>query len=344
VAWVSVCVIWGTTYLAIRIALETIPPALIGAIRYTFAGGVLLLAVWFRGVPLPHVRRWTGLALAGFLMVVVGNGAVIWAQQWVPSGVTAVTLASTPFWMIGVEATMSDGERLSGRAIVGLVIGFLGIVLLAWPDMTSGGAAGRQFAYGMLALQVACLGWALGSSYSRRHARSDNALTAAGVQMLSGGVIMFVFATARGEWATVSFTPRTFAAQAYLGAIGSLAGYSAYIYALKYLPVSLVSLYAYANPLIAVLLGTMFLAEPFGMREFVATAAVLVGITVVRRKSEPEPRTRPGISPADSGTGCERMRSDHTPAADQSHEKQNHGDDQQNPDEVPKRVTTDHPQ
>lgn len=291
-AWMSVCVIWGTTYLAIRIALETIPPALVGAFRYISAGAVLMLVLAARRQPMPALRAWFGLGLAGFLMIVLGNGGVIWAEQWVPSGIAAVTVASTPFWMIGVEAALPGGERFSLRAAVGLAIGFGGIVLLVWPDLF-GGISGRNYALGMLALQVACLGWALGSSYSRRHAQNENALSAAAVQMLLGGLMMLAIALVRGEWDGLSFTPRSLAAEVYLAAVGSLAGYPAYIYALKHLPVSIVSLYAYANPIIAVLLGALLLAEPLGLRVIVATAAVLLGITVVRGA---QPRRQPDPS------------------------------------------------
>ena len=274
--------IWGTTYLGIRIALETIPPALVGAIRFIFAGAVLVGVLRITGERLPARERWFGLSLAGLLMVVVGNGGVNWAEQWVPSGITAVTVASTPFWMIGVEAVLPGGERLTARSVAGLLIGFAGIVLLVWPDLTGSGASGRQFLIGMVSLQIACLGWALGSSYSRRHPHTDNALMAAAVQMLAGGLMMLVVAAVRGEFRDLTFTPRSFAAEAYLAIVGSLAGYPAYIYALKYLPVSVVSLYAYANPVIAVLLGAVLLAEPFGPRVIVATGTVLLGITVVR--------------------------------------------------------------
>ena len=227
------------------------------------------------------MQQWFGVALAALFMVVLGNGGVIWAEQWVPSGVAAVTVALTPFWMIGVEAVLPGGERLTRRSVAGLFIGFAGIVLLVWPDLASGGTSGRQFLGGMIALQIACLGWALGSSYSRRQPRTDNALMAAAVQMLAGGVMMLIVAVARGELRDLTFTPRSVAAEAYLGVFGSLVGYPAYIYALKYLPVSVVSLYAYANPVIAVLLGAALLAEPFGPRVIVATATVLLGIMVV---------------------------------------------------------------
>lgn len=295
------CLIWGTTYLAIRVALETIPPALVGGLRYTIAGGVLILLLRWRGEPLPARRHWAGLALLGLLMIVLGNGGVIWAEQWVPSGIAAVTVASTPFWMTGVEAALPQGEPLSARVILGLLIGFVGIVLLVWPDLTAGGARGHQFALGVVALQVASLGWALGSSYSRRHARDGNALAAAAVQMILGGAMMLAIATARGEWRQLAFTPRTLAAEGYLIAFGSLAGYPAYVYALKHLPVSTVSLYAYVNPVIAVLLGTLLLAEPFGPRVMVATATVFMGIVVVRGMvAGPKSRPRPGVGRAET--------------------------------------------
>lgn len=280
-AWVSVCLIWGTTYLGIRVALETIPPALIGAIRYLAAGGALALILRARGEQLPGRAHWKGLALLGFLMIGVGNGGVIWAEQWVPSGIAAVVVAASPFWMTGLEAAVG-GERLSAQGVTGLMLGFLGILLLVWPELTAGGESGRQFGIGVIALQVACLGWALGSSYSRRHAREENALGAAALQMIFGGAFMLAAALARNEFAQLTFTFRTAIAELYLIVFGSLVGYSAYVYALKHLPVSTVSLYAYINPVIAVVLGTLLLGEPFGWRVVIASAVVFAGVAVVR--------------------------------------------------------------
>jgi drug/metabolite transporter (DMT)-like permease len=280
-AWIAVCLIWGTTYLAIRVALETIPPALVGAFRYLAAGGALALILALRGERLPGPAHWKGLVLLGFLMIGLGNGGVIWAEQWVPSGIAAVVVAAAPFWMTGLEAVLG-GERLSLQRVAGLVLGFVGILLLVWPELTEGGELGRQFTIGVIALQIACLGWALGSSYSRRHAREENALGASALQMIFGGVILLVAAVARNEFATLTFTWRSVAAELYLVVFGSLVGYSAYVYALKYLPVSTVSLYAYVNPVIAVVLGTLLLAEPFGWRVVVAGAIVFAGIAVVR--------------------------------------------------------------
>jgi drug/metabolite transporter (DMT)-like permease len=287
IAWVAVCVIWGTTYLGIRVALESIPPALIGALRYVPAGLLLAAIVWARGERLPALRHWSGLALLGFLMIVLGNGGVIWAEQWVPSGVAAVIVASAPFWTNGIESLLPGGEQFTRRVVLGLAIGFAGILLLVWPDLAAEGVEGRRFLYGLVALQIACVAWSLGSIYSRRHAREESALGASAVQMFLGGLMMMVIATARGEWQALAFTPRSAWALVYLIVVGAVAGFTAYVYALKHLPISTVSLYAYVNPIIAVLLGTWLASEPFGWRVVGASALVLTGTTITRQASGP---------------------------------------------------------
>jgi drug/metabolite transporter (DMT)-like permease len=292
-AWLAVCLIWGTTYLGIAVALESIPPALLGGIRWTAAGLVLAAFLRARGEPLPARSRWGGFALLGLLLIGLGNGAVIVAEQWVPSGIAAVIIGSAPFWMMGIEALLRDGERLTRRGLLGLTIGFSGIVLLVWPDLTVGGVAGRQFAAGVVALQVACIGWSAGSAYARRFARTDTALGGSALQMLFAGAMMLGLATLRGEWADLTFTPRALAAEVYLTVVGSLLGYSAYLHALKHLPLSTVSLYSYINPVIAVLLGALVLDEAVGMRIVVASALVLIGVAVVKWKG-----TRPGAERA----------------------------------------------
>jgi drug/metabolite transporter (DMT)-like permease len=235
------------------------------------------------------------------LLIGLGNGGVVWAEQSVPSGFAALIVASIPFWMSGIEAALPGGERLTARIVAGLIVGFSGIVLLVWPDLTAGGVSGRQFAVGVIALQVACFGWAIGSSYARRRAREENALGAAAFQMLFGGLLMALVATALGEWQRLTFTWRSGLAELYLLVIGSLAAYPAYVYALKYLPVSTVSLYAYINPVIAVVLGTLLLDEPFGPRVIVAAALVFLGIAVVRWKPKVELGTRSAFQVPDSG-------------------------------------------
>ena len=170
-AWGAVCLIWGTTYLGIRVSLESIPPALMGGLRWLLAGSLLTIYLVARGRPLPPVSQWRGIALLGFLMLGLGNGGVVYAEQFVPSGLAAVIVATAPFWMAAVESLLPDGERLRRSVIIGLVIGFSGIVLLVWPDLTLGSASSRGFLAGIAALQIAAIGWSIGSSYSKRHGR-----------------------------------------------------------------------------------------------------------------------------------------------------------------------------
>lgn len=280
-AWVAVCLIWGTTYLGIRVSLETMPPALMGGLRWTIAGTLLAGYLRLRGEPLPARSQWGAIALLGLLLLGLGNGGVVVAELWVPSGLTAVLVATSPFWMAAVEAVLPGGERLRATVIAGLLVGFSGIVLLVWPDLHAAGGSSR-LVHGVIALQTACLGWALGSAYSRRHAPTANVLASTTGQMLAGGLLLVAAGTARGEWAQLSFSARSLAALVYLSTIGAVGGFVAYTYALRHLPVSFVSLYAYINPIIAVTLGVLLLGEPFNSRMAAAAALVFVGVAVVR--------------------------------------------------------------
>jgi drug/metabolite transporter (DMT)-like permease len=286
-AWVAVCLIWGTTYLAIRISLETIPPLLMAAIRWIVAGTLLIAILKIRGERLPGPRAWPSLAVLGVLLLGFGNGAVVWAEQTVPSGLTAVLVATSPFWMVGIDALMPDGARLTLKHVAGLLLGFSGIVTLVWPEIRAD-ADGRAFLGGVMAAQVACLGWAIGSSYARHrgrgHARDENVLATAAFEMLFGGVFLLAAGLALHETSRLVFTLRTTAALAYLTLFGSIGGFTAYAYALKHLPIATVSLYAYVNPIIAVVLGTIVLGEPLNARMAVAAAIVLSGMALVRAR------------------------------------------------------------
>lgn len=284
-AWGLVCVIWGTTYLGIRVSLETMPPALMGGLRWTIAGGLLVLYLLARGQSLPPRERWGGIALMAFLLLGLGNGGVVVAEQWVPSGLAAVLVATSPFWMAAVEASLRDGERMSAGTAGGLAVGFSGILVLVWPELSLGSSGSQRFLLGVVALQIAAIGWSLGSAYSRRHARQDNVLGTTAMQMLAGGLMMTAAGTIRGEWADLSFTGRSAIALFYLSTLGAIGGFVAYTYALRHLEVSFVSLYAYINPIIAVGLGVLFLGEPFNGRIAIAAALVLLGIAIVRSRS-----------------------------------------------------------
>ena len=313
VAWLVVCVVWGTTYLAIRVALESVPVALLAGLRWAAAGMILTAMLPLFGERLPPFRTWGAIAVAGFLMAVVGNGGVVWAEQYVASGLAAVVVAMVPFWSVLVEACLPRGERVTRRTVAGLVLGFLGIIVLVWPELTLGGQEGRMFVFGVIALQIACLGWALGTSYTKRHAMNASPFAASATQMLLSGAMLIGIGTVAGEWSRLTFTTRTAGAMIYLVLIGSIVGYSAYVYALKYLPVSKVSLYAYVNPIIAVILGAVLLGEPASPRILFAAALVLGGIalvkssqgsgeleSVIRDQGSPTP---PGPRPQGSGSG-----------------------------------------
>ena len=281
-SWITVCIVWGTTYLAIRVCLETMPPMLLGGIRWKLAGSLLAAYGVVRGERLPRPNRWGSIALLGFLMLGLGNGGVVVAEQWVPSGLAAVIVASNPFWMAAVEAALPDGERLRPNIVAGLIIGFSGIVVLVWPDLTPSASARHGFLAGIIALQIASIGWSLGSAYAKRHTRKEHVLGMTACQMLAGGLLMTFAGTIHGEWPHLSFAKDTTLALLYLSTVGAIGGLVAYNYALRHLPVTFVSLYAYINPVIAVTLGVLLLHESFDSRMAVAAVLVFGGVAVVR--------------------------------------------------------------
>jgi drug/metabolite transporter (DMT)-like permease len=231
------------------------------------------------------------MALTGLLLIGLGNGGVVWAEQFVPSGLTAVIVATVPFWMVGVEAALPSGERVTARSVLGLTVGFGGILLLVWPELRKGGAQAVRFGWGVVALQIACAGWALGSTYSRRHAPNAGVAESTALQMIFGGLLMLAVGLALGEQHEVRFSARSAGALIYLVFAGSIGGFLAYAYALRHLPVSVVSTYAYINPVIAVVLGALLLAEPLGARIAVAAGLVLLGVAIVRLKTTVPERT-----------------------------------------------------
>lgn len=281
-AWLVVCVLWGTTYLAIAIALETLPPLFMAGFRYIVAGVLLVGVLRWRGELMPPLASWGRLAVLGILLLGFGNGGLVWAEQTIPSGFAALLVAMTPFWMVGIDSMMPGSERLTRYQVVGLVVGFAGVLMLVWPELAAGGRRAGFF-QGVLAAETACVGWALGSNYARRRGQSENVLVVAGFEMIFGGLFLVAGGSLRQEWRAVSFTARTLGAWLYLVFFGGIAGFSAYAYALKHLPVSTVSLYAYVNPIIAVALGTLVLGEPFSPRIAFAAAIVMVGMWLVRR-------------------------------------------------------------
>ena len=284
-AFATVCVVWGTTYLVIRIGLETIPPLLLTGIRYSAAGLLLLVIALVRRTPLPRdARTLRNLALCGFLMVGLGNLAVVWSEQWVPSGLAALLVATAPFWMAIIEMFRPGGERLNARGALGMLIGFGGVALLVTPK-GSGGAWSTGFLLGAIVIQIGSIGWQLGSFQGKYHLKHVPLLASAALQMLFGGIIVSAVAFAIGEGSHFVLTARTFGALAYLTLVGSVLAYSAYVFALAHMRTTHSSLYAYVNPIVAVFLGWLILHEPLTWMSIAAMVIILAGVALVQSSS-----------------------------------------------------------
>jgi drug/metabolite transporter (DMT)-like permease len=284
-ALAAVCFFWGTTYLGIRIALESMAPEVLMGVRYTISGLILLVVAYFSNAHLPTGRELWYTALYGVIIIGTGTGCLVFAEQWVPSGLAAVFVTVSPFWMIGIEALIPGGDRLHGPTIVAMLVGLVGTVLLVAPEAMQEGFGGPLLR-GFLLLQVGCAGWSLGSILQRRHQTKAHPVVSGAVQQLATGLAFAVPAFfAKPHPSTWSM--RSIGAIVYLVLFGSIVGYSAYIFVLDRLPISVVSLYNYINPIIAVFLGWIFFREHFGVQEVIAMLIIFAGVALVKRYSRP---------------------------------------------------------
>lgn len=283
-AWAAVCFFWGTTYLAIRVGLETLPPTLFAGLRFLTAGVLLFTIVraW-SGARLPKGKEWFEQSVVGLALLGVGNGLVVWAEQWVLSGPAALLVATSPFWVMGVERFLREGERAGGRAIAGLLIGFGGIALLVAPNLY-GTSINSKYLWGMLALQAACASWSVGSVYAKHHPTGVQPLMGAAIQMLIAGAALTLTGIILGEGSNLHFSARSFGAFTYLIVFGSIVAYGSYTYAVQKLPLSLVSTYSYINPVIAVVLGWIVLGEQMSWRVIAAMLIILGGVAMVKSR------------------------------------------------------------
>ncbi len=287
-ALAMVYLIWGSTYLAIRFALEGgFPPFLLGGIRFTIAGTLMLTVLGWRGMPMPTRVQWGNAAVVGVLLLMFGNGMVNLAEKTVPSGIAAVAVASAPLWM-GVFAAMR-GERPSRLEWVGLGIGFLGVLWL------NSGSSLSTAPRGLLALLVASLAWSFGSIWSRGRDLPSPFMGAA-AQMICGGLVMCLVGLLFGERIHTMPTSAGLAALVYLIVFGSIIGFSAYIWLLHHVRPALASSYAYVNPAIAVALGAWFAGERFGMHELVAMGVILLGVVAITLAKSYRQKPRPPAS------------------------------------------------
>jgi drug/metabolite transporter (DMT)-like permease len=282
IAFAAVYVLWGSTYLFIKYAIETIPPFMLGASRFLVAGLVLYAIARWRGAPKPTARDWRAAAVTGVLMLGMGNGAVMWAERTVPSGVVALIVSTVPIWIVLLDWLRPRGVRPRVPIFLGLALGLIGMVVLIGPKAILG--EGHVDEVGTLILLIGSLGWALGSILTRRFKRAGSPMVFSALQMVAAAGAMAVMALLLSEWRSFSvgdISLRSALSVVYLVVAGSIIGYTAYIYLLGAVSAAKASTYAYVNPIIAVLLGWAFANEPIGARTLIAAAVILGGVAII---------------------------------------------------------------
>jgi drug/metabolite transporter (DMT)-like permease len=281
-AFAAIYLVWGSTYLGIRVAVETMPPFLMAGARFLLAGGILFTVLKLRGAPWPTLAQWRTHATIGSFLLLGGNGLVAWAAQSIPSGVTALLIAIGPLFMVLTEWAWPGGTRPTAVTMAALFLGFTGAAWLAAPwEAANGGGLNPA---GLIALVFACVFWSFGSIYSRHAKNGGEPLFASSVQMLGGGVALAITALFHGDygqfdWAAV--TGRSWFAFAYLVSVGSLIGYSTFVWLMKHSTPARVSTYAYVNPVVAVFLGWLFLDETLNSRILTGSAIIIVAVAII---------------------------------------------------------------
>ena len=276
IAYLIVCVFWGSTYLAIKVGVMELPPFLFAGLRFLIAGLLLFGIARALGDALPRRSDWRTLAIVGVLLLAGGNAFVVWSEQYIASGIASIFVVTVAIWTAFFDAVIPGGTgELNWRIIAGLLLGFLGTLLLVGATPAEILAADTR---GPIALTFASASWAIGSVYAKRHPTHASPYMGAAVQMIVGGVTVALVGTALGEWASWHLSARGVGAMAYLVLFGSIVGYSAYSYALRHAPATIVGTYAYVNPVIAVLLGWLLLREPIHARTFGAMSMILVAV------------------------------------------------------------------
>jgi drug/metabolite transporter (DMT)-like permease len=285
----SIYTVWGSTYLAIRFAVETLPPFLMAATRHLTAG--LIIFTWMRlsGAPKPTVKQWKTTGVVGLFLLLGGNGFVSWAEQHVVSGVAAVLVGSVPLWIVLFDSFRQGGRRPSWQTVAGALIGFAGIVILINP-LGQGDSSQSIHKMGALMLLIAALSWSIGSIYSREN--HDNMpkqpMLASGMELIVGGAGLLVTGTIFGEWSKLNLaaiSSNSLLGLGYLIVFGSLVGFASYSWLLGVAPTPLVSTYAYVNPLVAVVLGNLLAQEPLNLRIILATLLIVGAVVMINTTS-----------------------------------------------------------
>ncbi len=281
-AFATIYLVWGSTYLAIKVGVETMPPFAMAALRFLLAGTLMLTFLRLRAAAWPTSRQWRDAAVSGFFLLLGGNGLVSWAEQSLPSSITALLIGSGPLFVVLTQWAWPGGERPSSVTLVAMLLGFGGVAWLSAPWANPG--AGRLDLASVVAVLVACVSWAIGSIYGRHVRDPAPPFTAAAAQMFAGGVWLALVAAVRGEfaaWDTSAISTRSWVAFFYLVFAGSLAGYSAFVWLMKHASAARTSTFAYVNPIVAVLLGWLLLDEPITARTLGASAVILGAVVII---------------------------------------------------------------
>ncbi len=308
-AFAAVYLIWGSTYLAIRIAIETIPPLLMAGVRFIFAGAILYVWLRFTGEIKPTFAQWRSATLIGALLLLIGNGGVTWAEQTVPSGIAALVVATTPLWMVVLDWVWYGTKRPSSTTMIGVGLGLTGMMVLIGPSQVSG----EQFdALGLAALFLATVAWAAGSLHSRKVDLPKSPFMSTAMQMLCGGGLLLLAGLLSGE--TTAFSPsaistRSVVALIYLVIFGALIAFTAYVWLLRVTTPARVSTYAYVNPVIALVLGWAFAGEGLSPRAALAAAIIVAAVVLIiahraKATSKAEPVAPAPAQPQAVGEVC----------------------------------------
>lgn len=277
-----VCVAWGTTYLALRIGVLEFPPFLFSGIRQLIAGVLLTgFLLFIKKVPLPDKSILFGQAIAGFFMITLGNGLVGWAEVYVPSGIAAIICSMVPVWVILINLLVAKEEKPTIPIIMGLVIGLIGIVMIFGENLSD--FTFSTYALGIVMIFIANLGWAGGSVWMKMRNQHSNPFLNAGLQMGFGGLFLLPISLLFDSYESIQWTNNVIYSLVYLILVGSIAAYASYAYAIRKLPITIVTLYAYINPIVAIIIGWLVLDEILNLRIGIAIAIILVGIYLVNR-------------------------------------------------------------
>ena len=293
-AFAAVYLAWGSTYLAIRYAVETLPPFLMAAVRFLIAGTILYAWARLRGAPRPEPRHWRATTVIGGLLLLGGNGAVVWSELRIASGLAALLVAMVPVWMVLGDTLWQGSARPGPKVISGLLLGFGGLALLAGPSELMGSQ--RVDLLGMGVLVLGSISWAVGSIYSRMAPLPRSSVLVTAMEMLCGAVLLAIAGLVTGEASVVSLhsaSPKSLMAVLYLVVVGSLVGFNAYIWLLGVTTPARASTYAYVNPVVALFLGWALAREPLTLRTLASAAVILVGVALIIADSSGR---RPGPS------------------------------------------------